>query len=179
MPNIPISVRHRDHSQRGFSLIEILVSTTLLVFLLMTATTMFMTFLVSNAKTNVRHVIKSEGTAALSRMEFLIRNAESLNANCAANGTTNNSITGKNFGESTDFTLNLTDDQLQYSAGATTELLTSSTTVASELNFRCFGTAGGNRRIEISFILASTADTINNPSTIISESFRSTVQIRN
>jgi prepilin-type N-terminal cleavage/methylation domain-containing protein len=181
MPKLPNSQPSRAHSQRGFSLIEILVSTTLLVLMLMTATTMFMTFLVSNAKTNVRHTIKGEGAAALSRMEFLIRNAESVTANCAPGGTSNVSITIKNFGDSKTYTLSIVSDKIRYAAtdGTSTELLNSTTTNAiAPAFFNCYGNTNSNRRIEISFALEATADTLNS-GTSISESFRSTVQIRN
>ncbi len=178
------SKRFWKHSQQGFTLIEILVSTTLLVFLLMTAVTMFMTFLVSNAKTNVRHIIKGEGTAAISRMERLIRNAESLTiGSCSAGGSPNTSVRLKNFNDPVEYTISLSSGSIAYETPTATnesglELLTSSATEVTILTFKCYGVTDENRRIEISFTLSSDADTINN-STPITENFRSTVQIRN
>lgn len=65
----------------GMSLIELLVSVSLAVFLLLTISAMFMTFLLSNAQTNLQKSLTQEGNVALSQMEFLLRNALHLTEN--------------------------------------------------------------------------------------------------
>ncbi len=167
-------------SRGGFSLIELLVSVTLLVFLLMTATTMFMTFLVSNAKTSVRHTIKGEGNFVISQLEYMIRNGESVTVtNCSAGGASNNSITIKPFDDVNQKTISLQDDKIRLSYGATNEFLTSDSTVASGLSFTCFGTLTGSRRIEAKFTLQKSVDSIQATASEITEDFRTVVQIRN
>jgi prepilin-type N-terminal cleavage/methylation domain-containing protein len=173
----------RKHTfQAGFTLIETLVSTSLLVLLLMTATTLFMTFLVSNAKTNVRHTIKGEGNFALNRMEYLIRNAESLSGvTCSSGGTTNSTATIQSFGSADMFVLRQPAAQIEYAKTdlSSTEFLTSTSTTTSSLRFTCYGAAkNGNRRIEITFTLAQDVNSVQT-TTPISENFRSVVQIRN
>lgn len=59
----------------GFTLIELLVVTTLSIMLMLGATAIFLTFLVSNTKTSGSQLIKNEGKYAQNQIEFLIRNA--------------------------------------------------------------------------------------------------------
>lgn len=62
----------------GFTLIEILVVISLTVLLMMTAATVFMSFLVSNSKLTALNLVKSEGDYALNQLEFFIRNSIGL-----------------------------------------------------------------------------------------------------
>ncbi len=64
--------------QNGFSLIELIVAVSLSVMLLLTASAMFMVFLVSSNQANNARLVRSEGQYALSQMEFLLRNAVEL-----------------------------------------------------------------------------------------------------
>lgn len=68
-------------AQRGFTMIEMLVVMSLVVMLMITATGVFMTSLIGNTKTNISQSIKEEGEFALSQIEFLLRNAVSLEEN--------------------------------------------------------------------------------------------------
>ncbi len=169
------------HKRAGFSLIEVLVSTALLVLLLMTATTMMMTFLVSNAKSSVRHTVKGEGSFALAKMEHLIRNAETTEITCDQFGGNDEiSIKLKNFDDSDKYTLETTGNQISYKSdiAGTTEYLTSTGTRVANLNFNCYGSTSGARRITISFALSETVTSVQ-ADTDITENFRTVVQIRN
>lgn len=66
---------------RGFTLIELLVTTAITSIILLSATTILMTFFLSNTRSTVRRQIKAEGNRALSRMEFVIREGESCSSN--------------------------------------------------------------------------------------------------
>ena len=68
----------RNFSSQGFTLIELLVVSSLVVLLLLSVSSMFMTYLVSNAQTNIRRQIKSEGNQMVSQLEFLFRSAQSV-----------------------------------------------------------------------------------------------------
>ncbi|MBT3250111.1 MAG: type II secretion system protein [Candidatus Pacebacteria bacterium] len=59
----------------GFTLIELLIVTSITVILLLSASVLFMTFLISNSKINSEQLVKQEGQHALSQIEFLLRNA--------------------------------------------------------------------------------------------------------
>jgi prepilin-type N-terminal cleavage/methylation domain-containing protein len=76
-------------NHRGFTLIELLIVISLTVVLMLTASVLFMTFLISNNKVNSSKLVKQEGRNAIQQMEFLLRNSLELLENdygqeCAA-----------------------------------------------------------------------------------------------
>lgn len=76
----PFHRRHSQRSQRGFTLIEILVVVSLSVILSVAAAGLFFTTLIGNTKKEIISIVKDEGDYAISQMEFLLRNAVSLTA---------------------------------------------------------------------------------------------------
>lgn len=90
--HMPATTAQPNRLQKGFSLIELLVAITLITFLLLSVTAIFMTFLTSTARSNVRKSILTEGNYALGQIEFMLRNARELRPNaslatCQANMT--------------------------------------------------------------------------------------------
>lgn len=75
----------QSSNRSGFSLIELLIVVTLTVMLLLTASVLFMTFLVGGSKVNNTQLVKQEGQYAISQMEFLLRNAVELLPNDSGN----------------------------------------------------------------------------------------------
>lgn len=71
-------------NKHGFTLIELLVVTALAIMLMLSASAVFMTFLIGSAKTNLSQKVKAEGNQAISQIKFLLRNARSLQPNLAA-----------------------------------------------------------------------------------------------
>jgi Tfp pilus assembly protein FimT len=67
----------------GFTLVELLVVTSLSVLLMLTATSVFITFMMSDARTQSIGQITEEGDYAMSQMEFLFRNAVEIEPNVA------------------------------------------------------------------------------------------------
>jgi len=67
-------------SSKGFSLIEILTVMAILSLIGVVASSMFFTILKGSTKTQITTEIKQNGNYALSVMERMIRNAESLDA---------------------------------------------------------------------------------------------------
>lgn len=59
----------------GFTMIELLVITSLSVILMLATSTLFISFLMGRTKVSAIKQVKDEGQYALNRMEFLIRNA--------------------------------------------------------------------------------------------------------
>lgn len=163
--------------QTGFTLIELLITTALTVMLMLTITTMFMTFLVGNSKTNIRKKVKEEGLYAISRIEFALKNAHYFDEGFAACTTGMNSIRVANLDETTTTFNEVTADGVTKIA-SDTEILTSATVDSnSTLNFDCSGTTG-NRQVKVSFTLEKTVPTLGADETI-SESFETIVNIRN
>ncbi len=67
-----------NQQQTGFSLIELMIVVSLTVMLMLAASTIFLTFLVGNTRTNSSQLIKQEGQYALNQIEFLLRNSLEL-----------------------------------------------------------------------------------------------------
>ncbi len=163
---------HNKTPQAGFTLVELLITTSLTVLLMLTITTMFMTFLVGNSKTNIRKSVKEEGLHALNQMEFIIRNARYYDETffpCAPN-------------QSTIRIIGLDNGVTVYSTQAgkiasNSARLTSDAVTLTSLAFDCSGDVG-NRQIKIRFTLDKDAPTLNTDSNI-SESFEATVNMRN
>jgi hypothetical protein len=83
-------IKKINNHNAGFSLIEVLVVGSLSVMLMLTISTLFMTFLASSTVTNMRRTVDSEGSYALGQISFFLRNAISIDSAC--NGTTSSSI---------------------------------------------------------------------------------------
>lgn len=70
-----------QHSQSGFTLIEVLVMTGLTVILLLSASAIFMTFLLNQSLITQKQQIKNEGDNALKQMIQVLRQAKTIE-NC-------------------------------------------------------------------------------------------------
>lgn len=73
----------QNNHQAGFTLVELLIVTAITLIIMLTASVLFMTFLISNSKINSAQLVKQEGQHALQQMEFLLRNAIELLPNTA------------------------------------------------------------------------------------------------
>lgn len=62
----------------GFTLIELLIVVSLSVMLMLSASSLFLTFLLGNTKVSRIQQVKQEGEFAMSQLEFLLRNAVQL-----------------------------------------------------------------------------------------------------
>jgi len=67
---------HQNYA--GFTMIELLVVVSLSVMLMLATSTLFLTFLIGRTKVTAIKQVKDEGQYAMSRMEFLIRNATEI-----------------------------------------------------------------------------------------------------
>lgn len=161
-------------NQTGFTLVELLITTSLTVMLMLTITTMFMTFLIGNSKTNIRKNIKEEGLTALSQMEFIMKNAYYVSSACPSSGPTID-ITSLDGGTTT---YSEVEDNGIYKIASNSSILTSSAVDTQQsLNFVCTGDTG-NRQVIISFDLYKNAPTLGETSEI-SENFETIVNMRN
>lgn len=158
--------------QTGFTLVELLITTALTVLLMLTITTMFMTFLIGNSKTNIRKTVKEEGLHALNQMEFIIRNARNYDASfqTCTSGLSTIRVVGLDGGLTT-----YSDTGGKIASNSSR--LTSDAVTLSGLNFDCSGDVG-NRQVKITFMLTKAAPTLSADSNI-SESFESTINMRN
>ena len=159
----------------GFTLIELLVVTGITAMIMLTATSMFATFLLSSARTNARRQLQAEGNEAIRRIEFVIRNAAEVESDCDSAGT--------NLGTLTLRTLDNTTESITVSSNKLTiggQAITSDNVRVQPLDgnpyFKCSKPGSGTTKyVDVYFRL--------NPAggdySTIAQDFKTTVQIRN
>jgi len=130
---------------KGFTLIELLVAIGILGIVGGITTIIFFTTLQSSSKSEVLREVKQNGDFAISVMERMIRNANSVNS--CSGSSTSLTITNPD-GRTTQFSLSGTQIA---SNGA---MLTSTKVSASNLSFTCTRTSGKPDVVGISFTLS-------------------------
>ncbi len=175
----------------GFTLVELLVVTSLVILLLMTVSAMFMTFLVSNAQTNIRRQIKAEGNQMIAQVEFLFRSAKSvtrINADgsiesvfpCTSASGSSETLSSTNLkivdADSNVYIMsfNDTEDRIYIKNSGVDNALNSTYVVPGAPNITCFGSStNAKKSIKIDFTLQWEAEST------FQENFNTTVQLRN
>jgi prepilin-type N-terminal cleavage/methylation domain-containing protein len=173
----------------GFTLIELLVVASLTVIIMLTVTTMFMTFIITSQKTNVEQRVSSEGENALSQIEFILRNSRKLVPNLdgatICNNDPNNpmasiAVEGLDGYVTTLQTYPEEDPKIASHSTAINDYyyLTSNETTLSNLQFTCLTGAEDSYYVGISFDLLSGTGTSADRETA-AETFQSGVTLRN
>lgn len=171
-------------TQAGFTLIELLIVSTITVMLLLGVSSMFMTVLLSNTKTNISRQIKTEGNQLISQLEYVLRGAKNISV--PSQYIACRSGLGQDFNfvsNNVPITVNEPDGTthiISYDAGNQQLLLdnnplnSSFVIVANTSSINCTqDSATGKITITISVTLARV------DGSTIQESFQSTVQLRN
>ncbi|MBD3250189.1 MAG: hypothetical protein GF381_01280 [Candidatus Pacebacteria bacterium] len=161
-------------NKKGFTLIEILVVSGLSIVLILTATSLFATFMASSSQTRIQQQLKQEGSQALSQMEYLLRNAKTISTNMAGQVCQENmsSLGFESFAGGKgilyqDGARIASDSAVLGQEGSTTKtyFLTSQQVVIPEdssLEFDCYSSPGTESQsyfINISFSLANDTET--------------------
>ncbi len=177
---------HRNHNQTGFTLIELLVTTGITAFIILTVSSLFMVFLMGNARTNTRSFVKNEGAFALGRIEFLLRNSRQLETNTDGDICADDmrSIAFTSADDTVgEIGIVLDGDAekiaLQNPAAETQFLTSDGVTLVDGLHFSCTDT-NGKKTVTIRFTLTKESPTLSDsapPST--TEEFTSVVFLRN
>ncbi len=179
----------KQRVQAGFTLIELMIVTALMVVLSLTVSAMFMTFMVTNARTNTKNTLKIEGSYALAQMEFMLRNSYQLVENSSAqvcqsdaDSVAMDSIAVESIdGGITEFSIE-TDGTVNKIASNSGNFLTSDavTVVTDSLKFNCTESYNGVRSVKIDFdlskVVPSVTNTTNEEST---QHFTTVVSLRN
>lgn len=181
MPTLPKP--YNPQSQAGFTLIEFMIVTTLGIFLMLTASSVFLTIMVGRAKTATQQRLKAEGDYAMGQIEFLLRNAVALKptvsnpaVTCTQSSDTNEVVLQSMDGKITRITVQSNSAPtpnkiMSVSDGQTTILTSSAVNLTSGPNFRCIDNpSAGNRYFNIQFTLSK-----NN----LEQTFSSSVNMRN
>jgi len=143
----------------AFTLIELLIATSIGMLLMITVSTLFFVATLHSAKIEARRMLKTNGEAIRRNLDFLIKNSIKLLPNdqgdsCQTNVITNlNSLRLKSIDNGiTDLKL-VTDQSHQFIASNSTYLNPDSIT-PSNFSFSCFQNATGERYVTYQFDLS-------------------------
>jgi prepilin-type N-terminal cleavage/methylation domain-containing protein len=155
-------------TKAGFTVIELLVVTAITAFILLAATSMMAVFMLSSAKNNVRRQMKAEGNAAISKIEYEVRDG----TGCDSGNTV------KKASYNVRVLRDTSTNQIVFSKiiGGTPANTTLTTyTSPSAITFSCtVHAASGKSYVIVSFTLEGTGSNAQ-----IKENFRSIIFLRN
>lgn len=165
--------------QSGFTLIELIIVVTLSIMLLLAASSLFMTMLIGNTKTSSSQLLKSEGTAAMNQIEFLVRNAVDVqNCQASSDTLTIKSLDGglTTFGAVED----QTDSQFKIASNSAAFLTSGSVELVNDrINFTCAESADGfSHYVTVNFSLRKGTPGIDEARDIVTETFQSSINLR-
>lgn len=171
---------------RGFTLLEMLISVTIVALVGGILAQAFFTMTRTNTKTERIKDVKQSGEFALEVMERMIRNAREVTSSCP--GTSSDTISIRNADNGTTTFSCLLDNgtpRIASQSGATAEFLTSSSVTlggslcaASSLSFTCTTSGGRPGNIRIAFQLSQLGTPVDQFERS-SISLGTTIQLRN
>lgn len=175
--------------QRGFTLLELLIVAGLSVMVMMTVTTMFLTFIITSKKSSIKQKVHNEGEVALTKIEFILRNSQKLVAGLDGSTICNNdpdtpmtdiAVQGLDGYVTTLQTYPLEDGQLASYSTAINDYyyLTSEETALSNLQFVCLNGEEDSFYVNASFDLKIGTGASNDKETSI-EHFQTGITLRN
>ncbi len=160
--------------KNGFTLLELLVATTLSAVLLLAVSSVFMTFLMSSARTTIRRQVHSEGNEIRNRIEFLLRNSKVVTSTCTGGNIVPIVFTTLD-GNVVEIGTDGVDSLYTKLGTGTATDLTTAETKASGVKFVCSEDITTKIRVvTIQFTLTKTSDGVS-----ASETFQSIVELRN
>lgn len=160
----------------GFTLIELMIATVLGSMLLLTAGSLFMTFMIGNANTNARRQMSAEGIQMLGTLEFHIRNAKSAVCSNPVGGFNKTLTLTQLDGDTTQACFNsASPPKLLFNAtGACgVNYLNSDFVTMPSSSFSCSAAANGKETVTVQFGLSTSEGGG------ITETFSRIVQLRN
>lgn len=171
-------------SRRGFTLIEVLIVVTLSIMLMLTASALFLTFLVGGARSTNSQLVKNEGKYALSQIEFLLRNSLLIlpNANSQTCEASMDEIVLKGYDNSTTRLfkeLDSTDNKYKIASNSGVYLTSGSVDIVSGPTFSCTKSDDGvSQYVSVTFILRKGNPTTDQSRDIITQTFQTSANIR-
>lgn len=177
--------------EKGFTLLEILVTVSVLMIVGILLTQVFVTTIRTSTKSEIAKEVKQNGDFALDSMTRMIQNAQDVTTDCVDTGSVGSTITIKNidggvttfecksYGNSTAsavFRIASTSATSRYLTGPNVTLTGADCTNA--LNFTCTLLPSSKKSVGISFSLAQKG-TPRNLYDQASEKFTTTVTLRN
>lgn len=165
----------------GFTLIELMVVAALSIIIVLGASSLFFSSIITNTRKEILTTIKQEGDYALGQMEFLLRNAVNLEPN-ASGQTCTTGMSSIAFRSRDDgvTTLKVVGNQIASSSATKTVYLTSPTAVTLNTAtpiFNCQQTGGVGGYVTIRFSLSTQNTDYSTPNTA-AETFTTSVNLR-
>jgi len=148
--------------RKGFTLIEILVVSGIMVMFSLTIVSLFLSTIRGNTKTQVIQKVRQDGDFALKTMTRLIKQAESVAVDSDCTGIAGDSIVVNDIydGVATfsliDYDPGVGEDlipRIASTSGGTDFFLSGIKVNTSSLNFTCYQRGSGNQIVTISFTL--------------------------
>jgi len=178
------NLTHQNTKKNGFTLVELLIVVTLSVMLLLGASAMFMTFLLSNSRLNSEQIIENEGTFALQQMTFLIRNAVEIVPN-SSDITCQQDMTELRLksidGGTTTLTseIDSSDDSLKIASGSGVYLTSNAVDLVEGPIFDCTEQSDGQQQfVNVSFTLRKGTPNVDLERDVLEQEFQEGVVIR-
>lgn len=176
--------KHFKLKKSGFTLIELLIVVTLSVMLMLSASSLFMTFLLGNTKVARMQLIKHEGEYAMSQIEFLLRNAVQLVRNdddqICENNMTSISFISLDSGETTlNSTVDPSDSKTKIASNSTKFLTSGDVDIINGPYFDCVESEDKlTQYVGIRFTLRKGTPTLDVERDILTQEFISGVGLR-
>lgn len=170
---------HKKNS--AFTLIELMITTSISAIMLITISSLLISFLNSSYKIRVSRELRETGTNAMTTMITQLRSSRDMVSSCPNGATTTSSI---QFIDQNNVVTTFLENNDQIAATSTlgTSYLTNKLTNVSDrmrnLSFTCYNLGNGPRYIAIKFTLQSSDSTSKNVSSAILD-FSSGVTLRN
>lgn len=172
---------NKKKHQLGFTLIELVVVSTLSVLLLVTTTTMLITIIQGNTRTTIRKALDDEGDEALSQIEFFLKNSIEVIENTA------DQTCAENMDRIKILTLDQEPVEFRRSGnqliidknGSISPLTSDNLNVQNEPAFDCFENQSGEKYAEISFTLERAVTGGFQDDESISQEFSALIEFRN
>jgi Tfp pilus assembly protein FimT len=168
----------------AFTIVEMLVVISLTVLLMLTATSLFLAMIIGNTKGTVTQKVKSEGEYALSQIEFLLRNAVSLQPNLSAQtcATGMDSISLKSIDNGVTTLAKETDPEDGFekiASNAGIYLTSGATEITAGPTFDCRQSDDGSKTyVTVSFTLRKGTPGVDKPRDIVEQPFSTGVSLR-
>lgn len=171
---------NKKSQQKAFTLLELLITTSITALLMLAVSSLFITFLATAYKSRISQNLRESGGNAVRQIVDMMRNANEITSPCEENPLDYVSLTSAD-GLST--TIREEDDRIASISASGKSYLTENSSLSedyvSDLIFTCYPTSEGNKYIEVDFNLRVGTGEAENSQRATSLDFGSGVVTRN
>ncbi len=166
--------------QKGFTLLELLVTTSITALMMLAISSLFITFLATAYKSRISQNLRESGGNAMRQMVEMIRSANEISSACAGSPATSLILVGE---DGLETTLREENNHIASVSATRTTHLTEDNNLSQDsvqnLTFTCYPTQEGKKYIEIDFVLKVGDGEASNSARSTSLDFGSGVVTRN